>query len=368
MAEAGYGIEASFDPPLDRFLLVGLIIVALIIMVYLVTVTVLHYWRNPTAATAVEPEGMHTPSTVTRANLGERGEMGNHMFQLACVLAAAHRSQAQVVLPPEVMQHPISDLCDLTGYTLGNPPVDAVFHEYDNYEAITIPADGRCYDISGYRQAYQYFEDSKDMIRERMRPRPSLVSAVAPTVPPQYIAVHIRMGDYIKPMHTIPMLREFTRCTIAYYAAAVQHIKKLYPDLPVLVCTNSPKLVGPLLSQIDPTAQLSTPVAGVRPQLYDFCVLYLASAVVMSNSTFSWWAAYLRPGRPVVAPSPWWDPAGFVGTAMGLDGPYLHYPEWGLLSPETGAIVRRPYSTEGERPDTNDDTLNIYRLFRGMIQ
>jgi hypothetical protein len=266
------------------------------------------------------------------------------------------------------MTHPIADVCDLTEYELGTPKVDAVFHEYDNYEAITIPPDGRTYDISGYRQAYQYFEDCRDLIRQKLRPNAELLSRVQGTVPSQYIAVHIRMGDYLKPMHTIPMLREFTRCTVQYYHTAVQHIKKVYPKAAILVCTNSPKLVQPLLPQIDSEARLTQSVDGTRPDLYDFAVIYLASAVVMSNSTFSWWAAYLRPGRPVVAPSPWWDPVGFVGTAMGLDGPYLHYPEWGLLDPQTGAIVRRPHSTVGDRPDTNSDTLNIYRLFRGMIQ
>lgn len=348
---------------MDGFVFVGFIVMVLIIVVYLVTITILHYYRNPIDGTVCSGQ-----SIVTRNNLGERGEMGNHLFQLACVVAAGERSGAKVVLPPSVLQYPIAQLIDLSQFEFGTPPIDAVFHEYDNYEEIIIPADGRTYNVSGYRQAYHYFEDFRDLIRSTMKPRPQLLEQVRATLPEKYIAVHVRLGDYIKPMHSIPVLREFTRCTLEYYRRAVQHIRKLHPHCPVLVCTNSPDQVAPLLSHIDAKAQLTQAQNGVRPNLYDFCVLYQATAVVISNSTFSWWASYLRPGRPVVAPSPWWDPVGFVGTAMGLDGPYLHYPEWGLLNPETGAIVRRPHSKVGERPDTNSDTLNIYRLVRGMVQ
>ena len=105
----------------------------------------------------------------------------------------------------------------------------------------------------------------------------------------------------------------------------------------------------------------------ISPKFTDFCTLYLAEGLVISNSTYSWWAAYLRNNRTIICPTPWWDPVGFIGTGMGLNGPYLHYPEWWLLDADNGNIVRAPNSEEGEMEDTNSDTLNLYRMVRGIL-
>jgi hypothetical protein len=43
--------------------------------------------------------------------------------------------------------------------------------------------------------------------------------------------------------------------------------------------------------------------------LDEMLLMSRAPALVTANSSFSWWAAWLgdRPGRPVVAPRPWFD-------------------------------------------------------------
>jgi hypothetical protein len=238
---------------------------------------------------------------------------------------------------------------------------EATFYEYDNYEEIQIPPDGRIYEIRGYRQAYRYFEDIASNIRQTFIPRQSILDEVRVILPNYYIAVHIRRGDYIKAMHAIPLLREFKTCTLEYYKAGIRLLREKYPDCPLLVCTDSPNWVKPILSELDSNAILAPIPENMLSKFSDFCTLYLAEAVVMSNSTYSWWASYLRNNRLIICPSPWWDPSGFVGTAMGLDGPYLHYPEWILLNADTGQSVKEPQF------DTNKDTLNLYKLLRGLI-
>jgi len=347
---------------MDRFLSMGYIVLLLLIVGYILIWTLLYWNRNPSSIVTTL-----SPSTVTHSYLGRRGDMGNQIFQLACVIATAKRSKSNVAFPTSISMLPIIDLFDLTMFEWKDIVPDAVFHEYDNYEPIVIPADGRNYDIRGYRQAYTYFEDYADDIRNIFKPKDELLNSVLAVVPPQYIAVHIRRGDTIKFIHKVPLLREFRRCQLEYYKEGVRKIREIYPEIPVLVCTDSPKLATPMLSDIDPDAKLAPIVKGISDKLSDFCTLYLASAVIMSNSTFSFWAAYLRNNRPVICPSPWWDPIGFIGTAMGLDGPYLHYPEWYLMNPDTGELVREPNSEIGNKPDCNSDTLNLYRLTRGLL-
>lgn len=334
---------------------IGVILLAILFIGFIIVNILIHYNSNP------QPTSGVTQSTVTCSYLGSRGDMGNQMFQIACVIAAGRRSNANVILPKRIISLPIGDLFDLSQFKLLDIAPDAVYREYDNYEKIILPGDGRVYDIRGYRQTYKYFEDYADVIRDIFTPRESILSIIRELVPTQYIAVHIRRGDYIKPMHKIPLLREFRQCQLAYYKQAVLELRNIYPDCPVLVCTDSPKLVTPILAEIDSQAILA-PISA-NPKLGDFCTLYLANAVVISNSTYSWWAAYLRDNRPIIAPYPWWDPIGFVSNALNLDKLYLQHPKWTVLDCDTGDTV----SISQEITDTTDDTLNIYRLIRGML-
>lgn len=367
---------------MDIWIILGFSILITIVVIYLATLFLLYVRQNPSINivhnSLLLQESLYPRvgisgfndlqnSTVTHSYLGTRGDMGNQIFQLACIIAAGARSHASVVLPTRISLLPIIELFDLTGFEWRDVVPDATFYEYDNYEEIIIPSDGRTYDVSGYRQAYMYFEDTANIIRAIFTPNPNILNPVKEVVPPEYIAVHIRKGDYMKLIHKIPLLREFRRCQLQYYKEGILHLRTFYPDCPLLVCTDSPQWVLPILAELDSKAILAPTIPDISPKYTDFVVLHQANGVVMSNSTFSWWSCYLNPGRPIVAPSPWWDPDGFIGTAMGLDGPYLHYPEWFLLDADDGKLIRSPCSKHHQPNDHTNDTLHIYRLVRGML-
>lgn len=344
----------------ENLFFIGCIILGIIVLLAILSYLIIR-WTQPASSDAGRP------ATITHCSMGKRGEMGNQIFQIATVVAAAIPSNAEVVLPERMKNEPVWQLFNLDHFPLENVRPDVRHLEYDNFQQLDIKADGKVHDIRGYRQNYQYFDQHSEKIRQLFVPKQEILDAVRTGLPEQYIAVHIRRGDYMKAMHHIPLLREFRRCQIDYYREAIRRIRVHYPSCPIFICTDSPKWAKTILPQIDAQAQLAPIPEGIKPMHSDFCTLYLADAVVMSNSTFSWWASYLNPQRPVVCPTPWWDPDGFVGTAIGLDGPYMHYPAWALLDADSGALVRRPYSKDGNRPDRGSDTLSVYRLFRGMI-
>lgn len=347
---------------MDVWFLAGFIMLIIIIVVYFAVIFILYINKNP------QPTDVNiVNSVITHTSIGTRGDMGNQIFQLACVIATGQRSNATIVLPTRMLSLPIMELFDLTQFEIKDVIPNAVFREYDNYEEIRIPSDGRIYDIRGYRQAYKYFDDYSPFIRQIFTPKSYIMNAVKTMTPPRYISIHIRKGDYIKFIHKIPLLREFRRCQLDYYKKGILKLRTKYPDYPLLVCTDSPKWVSSLLSELDSNAILAPTIPNISPKFTDFVILLQSDALVISNSTFSWWAAYLNPGRIVICPSPWWDPSGFIGTSMSLDGPYLHYPDWYLFDTDTGDLIRHPKSTTGEKDDNNTETLNIYRLFRGML-
>jgi len=342
----------------------GFYILSLMIVVYLGIMFILMYRQNP------KPQAVTLPlltSTVTHTSIGSRGDMGNQIFQIAATIAAAKRSGADAVFPSHLDSLPITQLFDLSGLALRDVVPAAIFYEYENYEHIVIPPDGRNYDIRGYRQAYNYFEDYADDIRRLFKPKGHILNAVRSVVPERYIAVHIRKGDYVKAMHAIPLLREFKKCSLEYYKAGIRKLRERYPRDAIMVCTDSPRWVATILHELDSNIMLAPTVENISPKYTDFCVLYEAEAVVMSNSTYSWWACYLRPYRNIICPTPWWDPVGFVGTALGLHGPYLHHPDWYLADAESGNIVRYPHQDIHNVQETDGDTLNLYKLVRGIV-
>lgn len=331
------------------FVLLGLVL--LVIFISLVTV-------NPQP---IDGQTSDTLSIVTYTSLGKRGDMGNQMFQIACLLSAAKRSNAKVVLPTTITKLPIYELFDLSDIAVEDVKVNDYYSEYDNYEAINIPKTGQVYDIRGYRQATKYFADNSNAIRQLFTPKQELLDKMKAVLPKEYIAVHIRRGDYMKFMHKVPLLREFRRCQLTYYVSAIKKLRETYSNCPVLICTDSPAWVTPLLSQLDKQAMLAPIPDNIKPKFADFCTLYLASAVVMSNSTYSWWAAYLRADRPIIAPTPWWDPDGFIGSAYRLHGNWLYFENMQLLDADTGVECSM------ESRHDNTPVLPLYKIIRGAI-
>lgn len=300
-----------------------------------------------------------TKSIVTNTNLGARGDMGNQIFQIACLLGCG---DVDIILPQRLKTLPIYELFDISMLKYENIIPDETFYERNNYEKINVPDDGKVYNIRGYRQCYKYFDSIKPTIQKLFTPKKSILDSVKRVLPEKYIAIHIRRGDYIKTIHKIPLLREFKRCELNYYQKSLNDLLTTgnYNDYSILICTDSPKLVMPLLPLIHPRAQLAPIATNISPKFNDFCVLYSANAVIMSNSTYSWMASYLSPqDRTIICPSPWWDPSGFIGTSMGLSGPYLHYPGWILRNPTTGDPEAVPL-------ESDESTFEIFKTIRGF--
>lgn len=353
--------------------LIPLIILFLLLITYVIVVIVLDCHSNPTYTSK---KNLNKQSIVTCQNLGLRGDMGNQIIQLATVIGASQSNLKtgithRIILPRRTEKLPLTKLFDLSMYDWLDIKVDESFYEHNNYEKIVIPDNGKTYDIRGYRQCYKYFEEHASEVRKILTPRKELLDAVKKVVPKQYIALHIRNGYYSRWLYHVPYLEDFKRCQLDYYKEAVKKIRETYPNLPILVCTDDSEWVKTFINTLDSNITLAPTVDNISPKFSDFLVIYLAKAVIMSNSTYSWTATYLNPNRLVVCPTPWYDSGGLFGSAIALDGPYLHHPDWWLLDAKTGKLIRKPHvldkNKKGERPDRQEQVLSIYKLIRGTL-
>jgi hypothetical protein len=159
--------------------------------------------------------------------------------------------------------------------------------------------------IEGFFQSAKYFPSVGGEIAESIRD--ASVSAAEQEViddlsSSPFIAIHVRRGDYLLESHIRDAHGVTTR---EYYETSLEMIGKR--GLPCIVFTDSPQevkqeLVGMGELVFDPRILVLGELATLK-------LMSLASGVVMSNSSFSWWAAYTMchydPGSTVISPRPW---------------------------------------------------------------
>jgi hypothetical protein len=121
-----------------------------------------------------------------------------------------------------------------------------------------------------------------------------------------YICMHIRRGDYGNEGYQLPT--SFFRDALATLPERNQ--------LPLIVVSDDPASARQELWDL-PGARFDT-----NPAIIDLMLLMNASAVITSNSSFSWWGAWLNrcPDARVVAPRDW------LGFATGTERPHNVIP------------------------------------------
>jgi Glycosyl transferase family 11 len=134
--------------------------------------------------------------------------------------------------------------------------------------------------LRGYFQRYEYFQPYKDLIRKKW-----LVPDLPPPPPhsDREIVLHVRRGDYILQGWATPF--EF-----------FQNVIELAGCDRVYIVTDAPK--DPFFRRF----KKYHPVIVSKSQLEDFAFLRSFKKMVISESTFSWWAAFLSDAETVYMP------------------------------------------------------------------
>ncbi len=150
--------------------------------------------------------------------------------------------------------------------------------------------------IQGYWQNYRYFLECEDDIRKQFQLKevPDYLAEICKRVSQEEsIALHVRMGDY----------RPQDQIQIDYYFSALQYLTKRVNAKIYIFCEKND------LSGIREKFNTWSPiyVAEQYPLLNDietFWLMKCCSHQIISNSTYSWWAAWLNnhEGKMVAAP------------------------------------------------------------------
>ncbi len=243
------------------------------------------------------------------------GYFGNKLFQISAAHHLAKTNGDKLVLPK-------FDFCDV----FENPPYEIsedlkANSEYceKSFEYTSIPY-SKNMNLSGYFQSFKYF-DRKDAIKNFKLKRDIKHKAFQQMNKQVHLSyddlfaynnicgVHIRIGDYANfPNHFTQLLNT------GYYQDAIDLISSKYDIDYFLIFSNDipackkvfkgPRFIFCDSEQEKAQNNIST--------VTDFYLLSRCQEIIIGNSSYSWWAAYLNKQQKIIAPTgryDWFGPA-----------------------------------------------------------
>lgn len=158
--------------------------------------------------------------------------------------------------------------------------------------------------LLGYFQRSIYIDSVASEILEEMSNSDAFGKVVAaPTV--NDIAVHIRFGDYLSNPQT---KRVHGLTAMSYYVEAVVNLLSTTSYNKIVIYSDEPKMAHSEFSRAFGPSQIPIVMSCNSTEYEDLAGMSSSKGLVISNSSFSWWAAWIGTQLHdcnVVAPRPW---------------------------------------------------------------
>lgn len=254
------------------------------------------------------------------------GRLGNNMFQIAAAASVAKKLGVDFSVPTYTLAgHRGALPSDLQGF-------DYPYHYHQDYnvnEHEKIGEKDNQYTelplkdnikLCGFFQSYKYFDDIReDLINSYFAPAGWILEfSKKYNVSDRSVGVCVRRGDYLMLQDNHCVLNEDyyqETCNNLIAHSLVDNVFVFSDDMDW--CKNVFSNIGATFVEAD-----------------KFVQLYLMTQMkhlILANSTFSWWGAYLNnKGGNIYVPDPWYGPNN-----QHLDTSGLFYPKW---------IVQKHYS------------------------
>lgn len=158
----------------------------------------------------------------------------------------------------------------------------------------------------GYWQDHKYYDDIRDELREVFRFKISLNEKNQKIMNDLLssdgsVGIHIRRGDYLN--H--PVYKDI--CTYEYYAKAIAFIQEKIENPVFYIFSNDILWCKNNIEKLISGCKVVYVDWNKGEDSYcDMQLLMACKTLIIANSSFSWWAAYLNARNPwVIAPKKW---------------------------------------------------------------
>jgi hypothetical protein len=236
-----------------------------------------------------------------------KGGLGNQMFTIAAAYAAARNINSEMFINytiphvggqgsgPLKYKDTIYKNIQATSNT-----VEQVFNEPD-WSYSPIPHIDNII-TDGYFQSEKHFKQYSTEIKELFNFPTDIKNKITNSltkIPKKLLSVHVRLGDYLNPGYTSTHFI----CNRDYYINALKHFD--LNEYTIIVCTDDVVNYNKYINIENAI------LCNGKDELEDLYLLSQCDASILTNSSFSWWGAYLgKDKHKVCAPSKWFGPDG----------------------------------------------------------
>lgn len=172
-----------------------------------------------------------------------------------------------------------------------------------SFDKTAIEKSGDCY-YEGYWQCIKYLKDLKDEICQVFsHPTPNRYNSqlIEKINNSNSIGIHVRRGDYLNE----PEFKGI--CSIEYYVKAIEDVMKKCPDCEFFIFSNDIAWCKENLVRLFNGAKFTFVTENKGPDsCWDMFLMNFCKSLIIANSSFSWWGAFLNKDiKRVYAPYPW---------------------------------------------------------------
>lgn len=271
------------------------------------------------------------------------GRLGNQMFQYAFAYACAEKTGSDFFIMPfrkGVFPERYFSLETKPGNRLVSSPIRAhtwlkpiffkTIHQQstDAPEALLAQIKSNTF-WYGYFQSEKYFQNIREHLGKYFSFKPEFTLAFeekcSAICQSPYIAVHIRRTDYVR-FGDDNLGGKDLRLPKSYYELCLDKARSLFPNAKVVFMSDDMAWVK------ENFPQESNFIYSINNEIVDFQLLLHADALILSPSSFSWWAAYLnqKPLKQIFAPRYW------IGFKVKREYPIgITVPEWNWMDVPT---------------------------------
>jgi hypothetical protein len=199
-------------------------------------------------------------------------------------------------------------------------PKNNVLVEQDLNDLVIQRINGKTKLVSGYFHNIEYVDFSWEEIKNNLLKKIDMYP-VNEKVSSKYFVIHFRGGDYIDDQKT---KNSHGLTQISYYQEAVELLLEIHQINMIYIVTDSPEFANNFFKNL----QMPYTIISNSINFQDMKFISNAQGVIMSNSSFSWWGAYLAEKKnqaTIIYPKPW-----FAGNIP--DPQYFFRSNWKSLN------------------------------------
>lgn len=228
---------------------------------------------------------------VTFRGLGQMGELGNQLFQIAATIGYARKHGFEEKFPRWVCRFSGRDYSEIFNGPVNQSLSPLDFNDpfqifsYPELKYVEIPESSVNLDLSGYFQSERYFENCKEEIKSIFSPSEEVRSYLEEKYPDimgdnDFVGVHIRTGKRTQNDYDV-----HAYCTPEYLEKAFSG----YDDSKTFVIFSDKMDIA---KEILPQGRNYVFIEG-ETNYADLFLLNNFKDYILSPSTFSWWGAWL---------------------------------------------------------------------------